>query len=775
MEGIKTPQNIEKASKLDPIYNLLFNFLQLSETSNLVSDNFCIDLLSILIQNITICNEIALDLKYTPGEKLNQLIELGVQTSKTQPLILKNLIKCLFQLLNAQKQANFVKMLAGKILTKIIGLEFENHPVGLISLIEVVLGDISIKNLSHPDIWNSIRRLGLLLSIPPRNSPEIYYENLVQNFLTITKLPTSDNFVIYCKTMHSFFHHCFARLGIKKFGKILDQFSTLNLEVDQNWNLDQLHGLLFIAKAYDTNIYPYFIQNFHKLACEKLKNTGKIEVDFKNLLQILYILHEKCETQEEINTCVDNFLYNLENPVEILKESRTKPEFVFDFFMRVFEKYSAAETDEEKFQFLVILTSLVENFDEKILIKKPKNLLKFVVKMIESLVTESSEAAAEDETKIRLILAVLSLFISSLSDFDKEIKQQVRNLTPVLQKLQNQNLSIHVKEMLSDLLICLATFSLDDMSLKDKILTSLKEDNKPKRKTTPDRLRDGSPANRPEEILPGDRKDPESENLKKFNQTEIETLPKSGIFKISDCFELLKQHENDYKSDLAIAMKAGAIRSLTYHLKNKTLPKSKLALTEKYFESNLEKSFDNFLYLSCIQGLSCLPGYDLEKLIKRLNVKLDLTGSTSSSSKTRGSKNKTSRQNYKNLKTPTKPTQLTESDKILKLKLSEVLIRILDKKSILPDGKLLNCILNTISNVEEHEFSSCPDVISSGVLIVCNIFIKIDKTVAFNNKFEVFNLLIRLVTSTSEVVPRIIKHSALEGLNSIFKEALSLA
>ena len=194
-------------------------------------------------------------------------------------------------------------------------------------------------------------------------------------------------------------------------------------------------------------------------------------------------------------------------------------------------------------------------------------------------------------------------------------------------------------------------------------------------------------------------------------------------------------------------MKAGAIRSLTHHIKLKNLSENELKQAEKHFEVNLVTE-DSFLYLSAIQGLAVIPHYDVEILIKKLKL-----GSGTSS------------------KTIEKNSTISNSDKILKLKIAEVLIRIVEKRACFKP-EILNLILNTISTSTEQEFTTCPDVISSGLICLGKIYSKIGGHAAGVNKFEVFDLYIRIISSFS--LPVLIKHSGGVGVKKMFSKEIYL-
>ena len=160
--NLQTKENIHKCQKLDIVYDIFTTFQNLSETSNLIHDHFTIDIATILIQNLAVAANIilnpGLETSSTTGQKLDKYLE----KAGSNFVILKNFVKGLLQLLNLEKSQQFVKVLAGRIMSQILNITSKddgqensrgtNYPTGLTSIITSVIGDLSVVDYGHPDV-----------------------------------------------------------------------------------------------------------------------------------------------------------------------------------------------------------------------------------------------------------------------------------------------------------------------------------------------------------------------------------------------------------------------------------------------------------------------------------------------------------------------------------------------------------------------------------------------------------------------------------------------
>ena len=104
----------------------------------------------------------------------------------------------------------------------------------------------------------------------------------------------------------------------------------------------------------------------------------------------------------------------------------------------------------------------------------------------------------------------------------------------------------------------------------------------------------------------------------------------------------------------------------------------------------------------------------------------------------------------------------------MKLKIVEVIIRIVDKRAVFTPS-ILNMLLNIINATPETEFKTCPDVIASSIICLAKIFIKLGPSAGTEiNKQEVFNMLINI--TAGEHLPVIIRHAGINSLSEILED-----
>ena len=732
--GEKKEHFLKRSQKLDFIYDILLEWSQLHETRQLIFSNFNVDMLSILIQNIFIAPGIVLnpadDRTTSTGQKLQEFID------KTAP---NDLVGPTLQLLHLQNGSPFVKNICGKILSELIAKKNQRngYPDGLVAVIQAVIGDLKVKDYNTAEVWTAIRRLGLLLSIPPKNAknsnPEKYFTMIIENLAMTIEIDNCDNYIIYCRVFHSFCNYCL-RSNSKNSKYFADSLENLEPQL----SISQLHGLLFVARAPQSNLYDLFSKIYYKNVLEKWVECGPIEVENKWCLQLLHVFHDFSTENDVIFTRLCGILLDTDTVyfdkiVEILTESKSNVKFIAKIFVAIFQKMTDNSLSAEAVKFQSLFTEFLSAFDPSELLLNDADL---ILDFSQRILTEFEG----EETTLRLILAVLSILASSLAELTKNQKVKMRNLVPILQNLlaNSKNFSVHLKELLSDTCVALATFSgssglasLEDQLSKLEIIPEIEQDH---------------PAKRKEEELPGNR----VENQKQKGENNVK-----GIFSIDEAFELLesesmvattkktKKKQNSNNKAMSIAMQAGAIRSLTRHIKEKSLSTNQLLKAEKYFSKCLS-SDDSFLYLSAIQGLAHIPNFDIEILAEKLKF----------SPKTQ---NKSQNQN-----------QNAKDSYIMKLKIVEVIIRIVDKRAVFTPS-ILNMLLNIINATPETEFKTCPDVIASSVICLAKIFIKLGPSAGTEiNKQEVFNMLINI--TAGEHLPVIIRHAGINGLSEILED-----
>lgn len=232
---------------------------------------------------------------------------------------------------------------------------------------------------------------------------------------------------------------------------------------------------------------------------------------------------------------------------------------------------------------------------------------------------------------------------------------------------------LHVKELLSDCAVMLAT----QPTVKSPNQTS--ENNPPK--------------------------------YQKWTPASSEKISNSSILPVSECFKILEESKE-------IPLQAGAIRSLTEHLKKRRLTKGQLKRATAAFELSL-KSDDSFLFLSGIQGLAYVPNYDPELLISKL-------GEIGKS-----------------------------NDPILQMKIAEVLVRVVEKKSVHSE-KIMNQLLNIINVISMKDVEKCPDVMASSLVCIAKLFSSLGKANLKNN-YEVFKIFFNCSSPNLNPMQELIK------------------
>jgi len=350
-----------------------------------------------------------------------------------------------------------------------------------------------------------------------------------------------------------------------------------------------------------------------------------------------------------------------------------------------------------------ILSSLLLKYDKTVLLCKPTAVIEF----IEVLLTKKSVL---EESTLRILIAALSIIISTLADVKVEVKKKARDLVPLLQRLvQADYLSVHVKEMISDCAVALATSlpketgdvvgKLEALKLAKK--ANLAKNDKNQKTVKIDETGD-EPAKNPAKTS-------------KYN-----SKPSHDILPITECIKIFETDESEI-----IAIRAGAIRSITVHLKAKRLTKSQLKIVEPHLESALTHG-DSFLYLSAIQALACFPGYSTDVLISKLND--------------------------------------NSTDLIMKLKISEVLVRVVEKSSN-HTVQVLNKLLNLFTSLDKKSIDTCPDVVASGLVCLGKLCKEL-KYQIHSNKFEIFDIFVKCSIGKT---PDVVRHAGMAAIVEILK------
>jgi len=133
------------------------------------------------------------------------------------------------------------------------------------------------------------------------------------------------------------------------------------------------------------------------------------------------------------------------------------------------------------------------------------------------------------------------------------------------------------------------------------------------------------------------------------------------------------------------------------------------------------------LYLSAIQALACFPGYSTDVLISKLND--------------------------------------DSTDLIMKLKISEVLVRVVEKSSN-HTIQVLNKLLNLFASLDKKSIDTCPDVVASGLVCLGKLCKEL-KYQIHSNKFEIFDIFVKC--SIGKNAPDVVRHAGMAAIVEILK------
>ena len=116
----------------------------------------------------------------------------------------------------------------------------------------------------------------------------------------------------------------------------------------------------------------------------------------------------------------------------LLQQTCQNSEFVSGLFIEVYKTYEKTPTEQN----CLLVAKLLERYDREVLLSRPISVVEFVEILL-------SKDELEEES-LRTMTAALSLMVSSLSDFPKEVKERARDLVPKLQELiQSGQFSVH--------------------------------------------------------------------------------------------------------------------------------------------------------------------------------------------------------------------------------------------------------------------------------------------------------------------------------------------
>ena len=440
---------------------------------------------------------------------------------------------------------------------------------------------------------------------------------------------------------------------------------------------------------------------------------SRILVEKRWCQEILMILHRNgnSETKFMVERIIE--LENVEKIELVLESTAAGNELLSSVFIEAFKNYEILqgeipndETETELNDLEIdgknlkiqqcceILQSLLLKYDKTVLLCKPTAVIDFIEVLL------VKKATCVDEGTLRILIAALSIIISSLSDVEVEVKEKARSLVPLLQKLvQADYLSVHVKEMISDCAVALATSLPKEEEKVQKHLKKMKIKNDSKNEL-------GSTL--------------ESSSKHKSEPKNSQTKH-SEILPIAECLKILDTDESEI-----VAIRAGAIRSITAHLKAKRLNKNQLKRVMPHLELALEHG-DSFLYLSAIQALASFPGYSTDVLIAKLNDK--------------------------------------STDLVMKLKISEVLVRVVEKRSA-HTVQVLNKLLNLFNGLDRKTIDTCPDVVASGLVCLGKLCKELKYQIQ-SNKFEVFDIFVKC--SLGNKAPDVVRHAAMAAIVEVVR------
>jgi hypothetical protein len=196
---------------------------------------------------------------------------------------------------------------------------------------------------------------------------------------------------------------------------------------------------------------------------------SRVHVEKRWAQEIMMILHRNGNLENKFMVQSILNLKNVEMIELVLESTAAGNELLSGMFIESFKNYEILQSEipeseienldqkivEAKNQEIQdscdILSSLLLKYDKTVLLCKPTAVIEF----IEVLLTKKSVL---EESTLRILIAALSIIISTLADVEVEVKKKARDLVPLLQRLvQADYLSVHVKEMISDCAVALAT------------------------------------------------------------------------------------------------------------------------------------------------------------------------------------------------------------------------------------------------------------------------------------------------------------------------------
>jgi len=622
---------------------------------------------------------------------------------------------------NTKTSAPWVKSIASRMLTGVV-----LRKGGIKALIHGVCGQtIDVLNPSDPQTWSAIRRLGTLLSLIPQNlKPENYYQAIFRNLTDLLLDQKDPMFIIYSRINHATLVNI-QRKNPKLLGVILTK-------PENELRIDQIHALLVLAEAPASDLYQAFTKPYYVKLLSIAGKMSRVHVEKRWAQEIMIILHRNGNSENKFMVQSILNLKNVEMIELVLESTAAGNELLSGMFIESFKNYEILQSEipeseienldqkivEAKNQEIQdscdILSSLLLKYDKTVLLCKPTAVIEF----IEVLLTKKSVL---EESTLRILIAALSIIISTLADVEVEVKKKARDLVPLLQRLvQADYLSVHVKEMISDCAVALATSlpkETGDVTAKLEALKLAKKSGKIEKSVKNEKSDKNLKMPKIDET---GEKPTKNQSKTPPKTSKYNSKPSHDILPISECVKILETDESEI-----IAIRAGAIRSLTIHLKAKRLTKNQFKIVEPHLESALTHG-DSFLYLSAIQALACFPGYSTDVLISKLND--------------------------------------NSTDLIMKLKISEVLVRVVEKSSN-HTVQVLNKLLNLFNTLDKKSIDTCPDVVASGLVCLGKLCKEL-KYQIHSNKFEIFDIFVKCSIGKT---PDVVRHAGMAAIVEILK------